>query len=145
MHTKDIRDLKKSKMKFSNEIPPVYDRLRARFGVDWDSGLIITYGDSVYSKRPVAPDFVVHESVHVRQQRDIGGPDIWYDRYIKDDKFRLSQELEAYRAQIKWIRDNVRDRNESFRMQRNIAMLLSSDMYGNLVTRSEAMRLLQGP
>lgn len=130
-------------MKFSSEIPPVYDRCRAVFGltVDWDKNVIFTYGDTVHSKRDLPDDLIVHEAVHVRQQTAMG-PEAWWDKYLVDPAFRLSQEVEAYSAQVKWIDTNVRDRNKRFFVKRHIYQMLASSMYGNLVTPSEAKALV---
>ena len=36
-------------MKFSKEKPVVYNRCKEAFGIDWDEGIIITYGDTGFS------------------------------------------------------------------------------------------------
>ncbi len=130
-------------VKFSNEKPPIYERCVAAFGpmVDWDDGIIFTYGDTIHCKGDIPPDLVVHESVHIRQQTAMGA-DKWWDKYLVDAAFRLSQEVEAYKAQVKWIYANVKDRNESFRLRAKIYGFLSSSLYGNLVTSAEARALV---
>ncbi len=92
-------------MILSNEKPPVYERCHKVFGADWDKGITITYGDSVHCKFDISQvaDLLVHERVHIRQQTEMG-KDIWWERYFTDKEFRLSQEIEAYKAQIAWMR-----------------------------------------
>lgn len=132
-------------MKFSDQIPPIYQRCRATFGpsVDWDKGVIFTYGDTVHSKRPLTPDLMAHEGVHVAQQAAMGA-DAWWDRYLADPSFRLSQELDAYRAQVRWIDENVKDRNARYFKKRFIYQVMGSSVYGNMVTPNEAKALIEG-
>ncbi len=127
--------------KVSNQIPAVYQKCHEVFGVEWDDGIVITYGDTVYSKFPISPDLKVHEVTHVIQQREMG-KDVWWKKYFEDVEFRLSQEKEAYINQSKWIKNNVKDRNERFRRLNKIANDLSSFVYGNIISKSEANKLL---
>ena len=118
------------------EKPSIYDRLHEVFGVEWDEGIIITYGDCVYCKYPIPPSKEVHEFVHVDQQLAYGVQK-WWNRYITDPEFRLSQELEAYSTEVAWIKKNVKDRNEKFRMIRQICFDLSSPIYGRIISYKE--------
>lgn len=129
-------------MKLSDRKPEIYQKCHDKFGVEWDKGIIITYGDTVYTKNPalVSPDLVVHESTHIRQQQEMG-PEAWWDLYLKDKKFRLSQELEAYRNQIAYIRKNY-----TRKTRRYLELKLASDMatlYGNMCTKEEALEMLK--
>lgn len=119
--------------------PPNWARLEAAFG-PLPPGVIVAYGDRVYvpSGKPLPRHLVIHESVHLRQQADAGGPDAWWDRYIDDRDFRLEQEVEAYRVQYRSM--NRRERRELGPL---LARDLSGPMYGSLVTDREA-RLLIG-
>ena len=36
-------------MKISKEIPNIYYSLKDNFGVDWERGLVIAYGDTIYT------------------------------------------------------------------------------------------------
>lgn len=106
-------------MIFSKQIPPVYEKCHEQFGVNWSKGVIITYGDTIYCKYDLTPDKIAHESVHVKQQSKMD-KDVWWDRYFSDSKFRLQQELEAYRAEANFIRRTVGDRNDRARLFRDI-------------------------
>jgi len=89
--------------KESKEKPPNWDMLEERLGLQWGPGVIVTYGDTIYSPdHPLPEDVQTHEFVHVQQQCTFpGGPDAFVQRYLEDDDFRYKMELEAYRTQ--WI------------------------------------------
>lgn len=88
---------------------------------------------------------MVHELVHVRQQREYpGGKDMWWERYLEDAKFRTAQELEAYKEQWNWVKHNIKDRNEQVRHLQHYAQSLSGEMYGKVMTYSEALKAIKG-
>jgi len=127
-------------IKISADKPPVYDRVKDAFGADWDDGLIITYGDTIHVKGGVGltKDLIAHEAVHVGQQTLYpGGVDAWWDRYLVDKDFRLSQEQEAYGVQLVVIRDEVNNKRK--RLAR-IATIVHSlyTFYGDMMTKDEA-------
>ena len=126
-------------IKISNTIPPVYSRCKAQFGVDWDRGIIMTYGDTVHTKFPLSPDLVVHEATHVKQQIEMG-KELWWDRYFTDVEFRLSQEVEAYRNQLKFIDANY-NRNGRRVMRAKIIKDMST-IYGSMCTPNQAAMLM---
>ncbi len=129
-----------SKVKFSHEKPPVYEKCHELFGAEWDRGVVITYGDTVFSKNPISDDLIAHESVHVRQQTDMG-KDIWWDRYFVDADFRLSQEVEAYKVQIAYAREHY-ERPHRRALEKHIYKSMAH-MYGKMCTEEEAKQLLQ--
>lgn len=128
-----------NEFKISHEIPSIYEKCHDRFGVDWEDGIVITYGDTVYSKYDLSPDLIIHEGIHVKQQREIGVEE-WWNRYLEDKDFRLSQEVEAYGAQIKFIKTTIKDRNEIFKRCHKIWTDMVR-MYGSMCTYSEAKKL----
>ena len=108
-----------------------------------ESGVVFTYGDTCHCKDDIIPDWLeAHESVHTEQQGE--APASWWDRYFDDSAFRLSQELEAYQVQYQWILKRIKDRNSRFKWLNKFATDLSSSMYGGIVTKAEAMRLIKG-
>ncbi len=126
-------------MKLSNRKPDIYEKCKRVFGVDWDRGVIITYGDTVYCKVPISDALIVHEQTHIDQQKAYG-VEAWWDRYFVDVEFRLSQEVEAYRNQVKYMREHC-PRAE----RRRLLALIYKDMarmYGGMCTEEEAERLL---
>jgi len=129
-------------MKLKDTKPEIYERLKKHFDIDWDRGIIITYGDNVYCKYQLSEAKIIHEATHCEQHR-VYGVEKWWDRYIEDIPFRLSQEVEAYKNEANFIRKTVKDRNLRFQMLRKIYIDLSSPIYGSIVTASEAEKLLK--
>jgi len=130
----------------STQKPPahIYDKAVEKWGVDFNKGIVFTYGDTIHSAGPIPKDLMVHELVHVKQHREYpGGPDMWWERYLEDDKFRYEQELEAYRKQYQWVKNNVKDREKVHKHFMHYAQCLSGSMYGKLVTLQEAMKQIK--
>lgn len=129
-------------LRIVNEKPPVYDRCKVQFGVDWDQGIVITYGDTIHTKVMNLPaDIILHESVHIEQQRAYG-KEAWWDRYFVDPDFRKSQETDAYREQGRFLRKTIGDRNRRFRILNKIATNMAV-YYGDIFTRTEALGILE--
>jgi len=131
---------------FSNTLPPngIYDRDREKWGVEFETGAIFTYGDTIYCKFELPEDLIAHEKTHVKQQLEYdGGPNAWWRRYFRDDEFRLDQEVKAYRRQYSWAKSNL-NRDEVFRILKHSAKSLSGPMYGNLIGFQEAIDLIKG-
>lgn len=128
-------------MKLSNRIPAIYLRCKKAFGVKWDKGVIITYGDTVYAKHPerISPDLIAHEATHIMQQKEIGA-DKWWGRYLADPAFRLSQEVEAYQNQVTWLKEN-NPKDIDQRIEHIIDCM--ERMYGGMCTKDEARLLLK--
>lgn len=126
--------------KISHELPPIYDKCVEKWGVSFDN-TAFTYGNVIHIKGGISDNLLAHELVHVKQQTEMGA-ELWWDKYLSDDKFRLSQEVEAYQAQYKDIMGFIRDRNMLARFLMGYAEALSGNMYGNLVTRGEAIKLI---
>ena len=59
-------------MKISHKKPKIYDKCREVFGVDWDKGIIMTYGDTAYCKYDLPDHLIAHEETHTRQQAKYG-------------------------------------------------------------------------
>jgi macrodomain Ter protein organizer (MatP/YcbG family) len=129
-------------MKFSKDIPDIYARCHERFGVEWDNGVIFAWGDTIYCKEDITQDMMEHEATHLLQQEPMG-VDAWWDKYMEDDAFRLSQEVEAYRNQYLFIQKHIKDRNALTVYKHKIAKQLSSSIYGNICTYNEALDLLK--
>lgn len=128
-------------IKHTTDQPPVWGTLQERYGVSWDR-TVVAYGDTIHSARlPLPADIEVHERVHLRQQGYTqAGAAVWWKKYLDDPQFRYEQELEAYRAQYQFLRKTVKDRNALTQRTHKLAQLLSSPMYGEVVTLSEALK-----
>ena len=127
-------------MKIVCEFPPNYKLLAKNFKLH--SGVIFTYGDTLYNPDggDIPNHLEKHEETHKKQQGD--KIEEWWNKYIDDKDFRLSQELEAYQRQYR-VAKNEMSRNELFNLLRKIATDLSSELYGDLISFNEAMNLIK--
>jgi hypothetical protein len=131
------------------DTPPtngIYEKCQEKFGekVNFNRGTVFTYGDTIYAKYPMSEDLRLHEEVHVEQQMNYpGGPESWWERYLEDDKFRYSQELEAYKVQADYI-IQVYKEPKATRLLDHLASSLSGSMYGNLKSYEKALKEILG-
>lgn len=116
--------------------PEIFPLLQKKFGVKWDQSIIITYYPNVYCKTDISPDLVIHEGVHLKQQEEMGVEN-WWNLYLSDKTFRLSQELEAYRYQYQWAIENM-NRQSRKQLLRKCAKDLSGPIYGNVISYQDA-------
>lgn len=131
-------------MKVKNEKPPIWNKLRKALNFN-ETLTVFTYGHVIYnpSGGVVPTDVVIHEQVHERQQEGFLGPWRWWRKFIKSPQFRYEQELEAYRVQYQWMRARLGDREKLVRYLSALAGCLSGEMYGSIVSYSEAMQLIK--
>ncbi len=101
-----------------------------------DNDTVIAYIDTIYSNHILPPDVLVHELVHIEQQKK-HGITTFTKRYLNDKKFRLEMEKEAYIKQLNSIQDvGLREA-----VLKDVINALTSGLYGN-VTYKEAEKLL---
>lgn len=131
-----------AEVKFSQERPEIYWRLKAKFNVNWDDGIIIANGDTIYSKDKIPPQKLVHELVHIERQSEYG-LDNWWNSYINDDDFRLLEEVLAYKKEYDFLKRHIKDREAVFFYLREMATSLSSSIYGSIIDYSEALKLIK--
>jgi len=137
-------------LKVERTFPPNYSEVSAAFDIKGRHGIIFTYGDTIFNPSGVAvtPDLFAHERVHQRQQTAFEespypcGARGWWRKYIEDADFRLSQEVEAYRAQWAYARDNGYGRKARRDLLAHITKALSGPMYGRIVTATQAKELI---
>ncbi len=99
---------------------------------------IFAYNGLIYTDDVLPHHLIVHEQTHhLQQERD--GLKYWVDNYLNNDQYRLDQEIEAYRNQLK----SIKDRNDRFKLQMECARNLSSDLYGGIISYSEAMKAIK--
>ena len=124
------------------EYPPNIDEIDAVLKVKGRDGIVYTYGEQIYAPGldSISLDVVAHEEVHIEQQRKMT-PEAWWGRYLIDVDFRIEQEVEAYRVQWQYAEKHY---NREYRrgLKKFIAESLSSSMYGNVISRKEAERLI---
>ena len=124
------------------ELPPehIYKRCVDKFGVDFFAGAVFTVGNTIYSLNKLSKDLLAHELTHVKQQA-LMNPNEWWDKYIDDADFRLSQELEAYRTQWEYAK-NEQSRQYRKQLKPHILKTISGKMYGNMISKAEAEGLI---
>lgn len=122
---------------------PWFVFLIRRFVADPPDSAVFTVGKTVYSLHPdrLTADVLRHEGVHAKQQAGLFGALIWWVRFLLKPAFRLEQEVEAYHVQF--TQTIVKDRNQRARWLLDLANILSGEMYGRIVTTSEARRLIE--
>lgn len=89
--------------------PPNWDKLSKAFGVKWEGNHVVTYAGEIYCPSgKVPPDVLVHEMVHVEQQR---GQDMeaLSERYMNDVEYRREVETAAHKAQCAFLEVTIKD------------------------------------
>jgi len=121
-------------------LPFFYPLLKLRFPSISADHVIVTYGQDIYSRQNLPKALVAHEMIHIRQQKNKLYGLWWWVKYLISADFRLSQELEAYRAQYQWVCNNEKH---------NKALWLASmafdlcTYYELDITNSEARELIR--
>jgi hypothetical protein len=125
------------------EQPPNYkDIIKVFSVVKRTPGVIFTYGKVIYNPDRVklTKALYEHECVHSRRQID---PVAWWDQYLRDKEFRFREELAAH--QVEYINEcDGAGRQVRRRALSLIAARLSGPLYGKMVSKDEAKRLIQG-
>ncbi len=110
---------------------PLMEEYKKKFAIT--EGTIFALGEDIFTDNTLTPDLLVHENTHLKQQAKIGVKEWVYD-FLEVPARRLEIELEAYRAQLK----SIKDRNQRDKIRRISADTLSSALYGNIISRAEA-------
>ncbi len=87
-------------------LPFFYPLLKLRFPSISADHVIVTYGQDIYSRQNLPKALVAHELTHTLQQKNKLYGLWWWVKYLISADFRMSQELEAYRAQYQWVCNN---------------------------------------
>lgn len=133
-------------IKFSKEKPACFDRLNEVFNITdtWEKGLVITYDGVIHYKfdsEVIPPQVLVHELVHVKQQAGIE-PMEYVERFINDMAFRRKNEVEAFRAEAKWVRDNIKNDQLRRKLIDAIWRRISGPTYAGMITYQEAKEII---
>ena len=122
--------------------PPNFDEICAVFPAARREGVIFTYGDTVYVNGApgIPPQLKAHEATHAQRQAQVGGPAKWWERYLTDAAFRLTEELLAHRVEYQTLRHL--DRRLAARSLDFVAMRLASPLYGGIISQREARRAI---
>ncbi len=114
---------------------PLLERYREIFPIS--DKTIFAYNGNIYTNYNLPPDLIVHEERHLEQQ-DKEGLDIWVENFLNKTDKRLEYELDAYRTQLK----SIKDREQRHRIRLESAQHLSSGLYGDIISFKEAMTIL---
>lgn len=133
-------------MQVSFEKPPVWEEANKLFKLDGRTGVVFTYGDTIYNpwKVNIPQDLIEHEKTHAKQQNwSTDEAKIWWEKYIADPEFRIQQEVEAYGRQYRFLCKTNKDRNKRARILWELAEMCSGPLYGNAVSFNEAMNRIR--
>lgn len=130
-------------MELVYDYPPNYKEIAEAFNIKDNEAVIFTYGNQLFvpSGKDVTKDkpLMKHEAVHARQQTELG-IEKWWDRFLVDPMFRMSQELEAYREQYRAMGNLPISKRVGY--LNHIARDLSGEMYGNIMSFNEAVTVI---
>lgn len=132
-------------VKIINDVPPMWNNVTRWLGGQ-PQNVVFTYGDAIYnpSKILLPIEIVEHEKVHMWQQEfSDERAALWWSKYMRDDQFRLEQELEAYAKQYNVVCRYVTDKNAQTRYLIDTARILSGKLYKLDISFSEAYRMLR--
>lgn len=130
-------------MNIAYEYPPNYEIVKKAFNLGDHENVVFTYGDTLYvpqgKKTKIDKPLMAHEETHARQQSQMT-PQWWWDEFLSNPKFRLEQELEAYREQYKAMQNLPAQKRAGYLT--HIATDLSSEIYGKLLTFEQAVAVI---
>jgi hypothetical protein len=155
-------------MKIVNILPPIYRQITDRWPINPDR-TVFTYNHLLYDpgKNEIPDHLMVHEEHHAKQQDALApihtascfctkdllepcscgalqmGSDAWWKRFLEDPLFRIDQEAEAYAVQYNFYCRYKKDRNDQARFISQIAGILSSGTYGNVIGHSDAIAMIK--
>ena len=125
------------------ELPPNYDAIcEAIPAVRKNKAIVFVYAPYIYSPAGIElrPVLKAHEEVHVVRQGD--DPQAWWDKYLVNKDFRLREELAAYQVQYQYMVEHY-DRAKRRSILTSIAKDLSGPMYGGIINKQQAIRLIK--
>jgi len=128
-------------MKIKNSKPPIWDKANKVFKINPNT-VLFAYGDTIYnpSGAHITDDLLIHEQVHAKQQKyNDKDAEIWWNKYLVDPEFRLSQEIEAYAEQYKFMCIKIQNKQQKFEILKRMAEILSGPLYGECINFNQAL------
>jgi hypothetical protein len=122
--------------------PPNIDAIKKVFPHVEKYKAVFAYGDSIYNPYGARfdPFMIAHEETHsIQQGDDVEG---WWTKYLEDPNFRIEQEAEAYKVQYLAACAKSIDKEKLDRYARRLAEALSGPIYGELISFTNALRLI---
>ena len=129
-------------------LPPreIYEACDKAFKISGRRNVMWTIGRKLYNPDRcfVDPPLMAHEELHSQRQIASGSVETWWHQYLDDREFRFEEEVLAHKEEWRVVRETVSSRQQRRKHLAFITDRLSSRMYGYLVTRDEAKRLVTG-
>jgi len=136
-------------MKIIRAYPPIYSTLVTHFPIKGKQNILYAWGDTIFnpSGHPVPQWLHDHEAVHGQRQLAIAAAAPfsapiyrWWDQYIMDTQFRLSEEILAHRAEWKsFVKHNLTlGKQEDY--LRGMVERLSGPLYGKVISPKAALQ-----
>jgi hypothetical protein len=124
------------------DYPPHYKRWKAKFPNLEESKPLFAWDNHIYNpfKVKVLPDLFVHERKHFEQQGD--NPEVWLDKYLTDDNFRLEQEVQAYGSQFAYCKKMLPAKWYKIVLEA-CAKSLSGSLYNGIISYHQAETLIR--
>lgn len=123
--------------------PPIYEKVEKALG-PLPKNVVFAYAGMIFnpSNGVITEPMRIHELTHLAQQgKDF---DKWWDHYLADPEFRLSQEVEAFSNEYNCFRTYSKDRNARVRFLHSCADRLSNTVYGaGFISFSDAFKLIK--
>lgn len=122
----------------SNEYPPNWEQISKIFPKAKEQQAVFCYGDTLHNpfQAKITRDLEIHEGVHSKQQKD--DPQKWWNKYCSEPEFRVKQEVEAYSAQVYYLKTtNLPSRVIEWYIEK-IAQTLSGKLYDECITYHKA-------
>lgn len=133
-------------MRIETAFPPNYRAIITAFPhVARTYGVVFAWGDTIFNphKRRISKFDEAHEEVHFARQAAMGGPVAWWQRYLADTQFRFIEEAHAHITEYRKVQEMEQRRNARRFYLKQIAERLSGPLYGGLITKENAIRLIK--
>jgi hypothetical protein len=134
--------------------PPLYDEIAKAFPIR-GRDILFAWGDTIFNPGgvPIPPELVAHETVHCQRQlaycpefRNLN-PELqvtlWWNRYIADKNFRLTEEMPAHIVEYQTILQTIGDNRKARRKAlSHVAHKMASSLYGPMISLDDAKHFI---
>lgn len=131
------------KVQIIKDYPPNYKTISDNFDLKGQKP-IFAYDGKIYNPHgdEIDADIILHEKVHIEQQKKFANSDLWWSKYIFERDFRLDQELDAYGQQYAFIKKHLPNRISRLALA-DFGDILSSPMYDVNISKSQAEAMIK--
>lgn len=130
------------------ELPPadIYEACDKKFGIRGRKGVVWTVGGKLYNPDAVKidPALFAHEQVHSDRQLAAASIEAWWRDYLENPQFRFDEELIAHQVEWKVAKQVIPSYERRVYALNFIIDRLSGPLYGNMIERRYAKRLILG-